>query len=75
MVVASDDFYILGVLNSKLHRDWAKAQGSTLKADQRYTNTTCFETFPFLWTPVKNKADKIRSKMIELEDFRVALCK
>ena len=48
MVVASDDYYILGVLNSKLHRDWVKAQCSTLKGDTRYTNTTCFETFPFI---------------------------
>ncbi|WP_069791780.1 type IIL restriction-modification enzyme MmeI [Cyanobacterium sp. IPPAS B-1200] len=47
MVVASDDFYILGVLTSKIHRLWVKAQSSTLKGDTRYTNTTCFETFPF----------------------------
>ncbi|MCA6545233.1 MAG: DUF559 domain-containing protein [Pseudanabaena sp. M074S1SP2A07QC] len=47
MVIASDDFYILGILTSKLHRLWVKAQSSTLKGDTRYTNTTCFETFPF----------------------------
>ncbi|MCL1493827.1 MAG: DUF559 domain-containing protein [Pseudanabaena sp. Salubria-1] len=47
MVIASDDFYMLGILTSKLHRLWVKAQSSTLKGDTRYTNTTCFETFPF----------------------------
>ncbi|WP_039900737.1 DNA methyltransferase, partial [Microcystis sp. T1-4] len=31
MVIASDDFYILGILNSKIHRLWVKAQSSTLK--------------------------------------------
>ncbi|MFM6219787.1 MAG: class I SAM-dependent DNA methyltransferase, partial [Dolichospermum sp.] len=47
MVIASDDFYILGILTSNVHRVWVKAQSSTLKGDTRYTNTTCFETFPF----------------------------
>ncbi len=49
MVVASEDYYILGVLNSKFHRDWTEVQCSSLGLTFRYTNTTCFETFPFLW--------------------------
>ena len=52
MVIASDDYYILGILNSNIHRLWVKAQSSTLKGDTRYTNTTCFETFPFPQTPL-----------------------
>ncbi|MBL1210905.1 DNA methyltransferase [Geminocystis sp. GBBB08] len=47
MVIASDDFYFLGILTSKIHRIWVKAQSSTLGETLRYTNTTCFETFPF----------------------------
>ncbi len=47
MVIASDDFYILGILNSNIHRIWAEAQSSSLGQTIRYTNTTCFETFPF----------------------------
>jgi hypothetical protein len=47
IVVASDDFYILGILTSKIHRLWVQAQSSTLKGDTRYTHKTCFETFPF----------------------------
>ncbi|BAU40787.1 class I SAM-dependent DNA methyltransferase [Leptolyngbya sp. O-77] len=46
-VVASDDFYVLGILTSSVHRAWVKAQSSTLKGDTRYTHNTCFETFPF----------------------------
>ena len=46
-VVTSDDFYILGILTSNVHRTWVKAQSSTLKGDTRYTHNTCFETFPF----------------------------
>lgn len=75
MVVASEDMYILGVLNSKLHLDWVKAQASTLKSDIRYTNTTCFETFPFLWNDKTKKANEIRSITEELEAFRLAECK
>jgi hypothetical protein len=70
MVIASDDFYILGILNSKLHTDWVKAQGSTLKGDQRYTNTTCFETFPFLESKKSKTVNEIRSIAKELEHLK-----
>lgn len=71
MVVASDDYYILGILNSKVHRLWVKAQSSTLKGDTRYTNTTCFETFPFPQHPCKgNLVQQIRDKTVELHKYR-----
>lgn len=79
MVVASDDFYILGILTSKIHRIWVKAQSSTLKGDTRYTNTTCFETFPFPSPPAplpkgegskKKIVQQIRDKMTELHEYR-----
>jgi hypothetical protein len=72
MVVASDDFYVLGVLNSQLHRDWVKAQASTLKGDTRYTNTTCFETFPFLWDAPDKLKKPVRDIMTELDAYRMA---
>jgi Fe-S-cluster formation regulator IscX/YfhJ len=75
VIVASEDRYILGVLNSKVHKDWVLAQRSTLEDRTRYTHTTCFETFPILWNPPKAKAEKIRSKMSELEEFRISMCK
>ncbi|MCA2653961.1 DNA methyltransferase [Microcystis sp. M061S2] len=70
MVIASDDFYILGILNSKIHRLWVKAQSSTLKGDTRYTNTTCFETFPFPQTPSQELVEKIRQTAGELHEYR-----
>ncbi|HIE00103.1 MAG TPA: class I SAM-dependent DNA methyltransferase [Thiotrichaceae bacterium] len=70
MVIASDDFFILGILNSKLHLDWVLAQSSTLKSDTRYTNTTCFMTFPFPDNVKSPKKQKVRSLMTELENFR-----
>lgn len=70
MVIASQDFYILGILTSNIHRIWVKAQSSTLKGDTRYTNTTCFETFPFPQTPTKKVVEKIRETMIKLHEYR-----
>jgi hypothetical protein len=80
MVIASDDFYVLGILTSKVHRLWVGAQSSTLEDRTRYTNTTCFETFPFPQldhnTPT-NKGlkplaciEKIRAAMQELHQYR-----
>ncbi|MFM6107879.1 MAG: DNA methyltransferase [Sphaerospermopsis kisseleviana] len=70
MVIASDDFYILGILTSNLHRLWVKAQSSTLEDRTRYTNTTCFETFPFPQTADIKIVEKIRAKAEELHQYR-----
>ncbi len=81
-VVASDNFYVLGILTSKVHRIWVKMQSSSLGDinNVRYTHNTCFETFPFPQlepnTP-KNKGlkplaciEKIRATMQELHQYR-----
>lgn len=70
MVIASEDFYILGILTSNIHRCWVKAQSSTLKGDTRYTNTTCFETFPFPQNPSAKLVEKIRKIALELHQYR-----
>nr|WP_315862521.1 DNA methyltransferase [Geminocystis sp. GBBB08] len=69
-IVASDDFYILGILTSKIHRIWVKAQSSTLGETLRYTNTTCFETFPFpTLFPASNSGGVIGNK--EFKPFAI----
>ncbi len=75
-IIASDDFYVLGILTSKVHRQWVKAQSSTLEDRTRYTHNTCFETFPFpqLDPNTSKKAkqiiEKIRATMQELHQYR-----
>ncbi|MBG1258946.1 DNA methyltransferase [Nostoc commune] len=69
-IVASDDFYILGILTSKVHRFWVKAQSSTLEDRTRYTHNTCFETFPFTQNPDTKLVNQIRSKAEELHQYR-----
>jgi len=47
---AREDDYFFGVLHSRFHEVWARAQGTQLREREsgfRYTPTTCFETFPF----------------------------
>jgi hypothetical protein len=70
IVFASDDFYLLGILTSYAHRTWVKVNSSTLKGDTRYTNTTCFETFPFPQTPSAKIVQKIRQTAIDLHGYR-----
>ncbi|MGL5510656.1 MAG: type IIL restriction-modification enzyme MmeI [Microcoleaceae cyanobacterium] len=69
-VVTSDDFYILGILTSNIHRLWVKAQSSTLEDRTRYTPNTCFETFPFPQIPSAKLVEKIRKTAIELHEYR-----
>jgi hypothetical protein len=58
IVFARDDDYFFGILHSRLHEVWARAQGTQLREREsgfRYTPTTCFETFPF---PTANEAQQ-----------------
>ena len=56
-VFAFDDDYNFGICTSKLHELWARANGSSLKGDLRYTPSTVFETFPF---PKPNEPQRAR---------------
>jgi type II restriction/modification system DNA methylase subunit YeeA len=50
IVIARDDDYTLGVLQSRVHELWARGMGTQLREVEsgfRYTPTTTFETFPF----------------------------
>ncbi len=72
VLVATDDFYILGILTSHLHRLWMYAQSSTLKADIAYTPSTCFGTFPFPQHCSEKIKTEIRKTMQALHDYRTA---
>lgn len=50
IVFARDDDTFFGILHSRVHEVWARAQGTQLREAEsgcRYTPTSCFETFPF----------------------------
>jgi hypothetical protein len=68
--IASSDLYLLAILSSSPHRMWVTAQASTLKADLRYTHTSCFETFPFPQIVTPELVQQIRQAMTNLNDYR-----
>lgn len=52
-VIARDDDYFFGVLQSRLHEVWTLATCSWMGVgnDPSYNSVTTFETFPFPWPP------------------------
>jgi hypothetical protein len=68
--VASDDFYLLDLLTSDVHRQWMHAQKGTLKGDIAYTHDTIFETFPFPQIVAPAQVQQIRQAMITINDYR-----
>ncbi|MCK4376131.1 MAG: class I SAM-dependent DNA methyltransferase, partial [Candidatus Brocadiae bacterium] len=63
IVFARSDDYFFGVLHSRVHEVWARAQGTQLREREsgfRYTPTTCFATFPFPWPPGREPQDDAR---------------
>lgn len=69
---ARSDDYFFGVLHSRIHEVWARAQGTQLREREsgfRYTPTTCFETFP-LPRPSEEQQMAIGLIAKELDDLR-----
>ena len=67
----SDD-YFFGVLHSRIHELWSRAQGTQLRENESgftYTPTTCFETFPFPRPKPKHEA-AIAAAAKELNELR-----
>ena len=71
MVIASDNFLILGVLNSKFHVLWSEFRAFRGYIP-KYTNTTVFETFPF---PSTDKDHfKVGEIMKQIQIYRQQAC-
>jgi hypothetical protein len=47
IAIASDEAYVLGVLQSRQHLAFALEAGGTLEDRPRYNKTQCFDPFPF----------------------------
>jgi type II restriction/modification system DNA methylase subunit YeeA len=69
---ARSDDYTFGVLHSRVHEVWARAQGTQVREREsgfRYTPTTCFETFP-LPEPAAEQREAIAQAAKRLDDLR-----
>lgn len=72
IVFAQSDDYFFGVLHSRMHEVWARAQGTQVREREsgfRYTPTTCFETFPFP-APTVEQRETIAAAARELDELR-----
>jgi hypothetical protein len=69
--VALEDFFFLGVLSSRVHVVWALSAGGHLGVgnDPTWTNSTCFDPFPFPEGPEDPKA-RIRELAQALDSHR-----
>lgn len=81
VVIARDDNFTFGVLNSHTHSLWSSVKGGKhgVGNDLVYQNGTCFETFPFprpteaqhaeieKWA---NYLDTVRSQLLEADEKR-----
>ena len=68
------DDYFFGVLHSRIHECWARAQGTQLREREsgfRYTPTSCFETFP-LPEPTPAQREAIAAAACEIDRLRNA---
>jgi type II restriction/modification system DNA methylase subunit YeeA len=73
-VFGRDDDYFFGVLQSRVHGEWALAKGSihgdgSTGGRPVYNNTTCFETFPFP-RPTPGQVAAIGSAAADLNQLR-----
>ncbi|RIH90650.1 hypothetical protein Mterra_00252 [Calidithermus terrae] len=72
VVLAFDDDFSFGVLNSAPHVRWALAVGGTLEDRPRYFPSDCFETFPFP-RPDESRREAVARAARHLEQVRQRL--
>jgi hypothetical protein len=73
-VFAFDDDYAMGVLTSRSHEAWAKSRSSSIKGDPRYTNTSCFETFPWPYPTTDEQRGRIAETIRKVIARRQQIC-
>lgn len=73
-VFAFGDDYAMGVLSSREHEIWAKFRISTLEMRWRYTNTSCFETFPWPYPITDRQRDLIAKASQAIIARRQQIC-
>jgi hypothetical protein len=70
VVIALDDWESIGILQSRVHEEWALFFGSTLEDRPVYTPSDCFETFPF---PEETGIEAVKRSAQEYCEYRASL--
>lgn len=69
-VVYNADIFLFSILTSKMHNLWMKTVCGRMKTDYRYTNTLCYNTFPFPIIPdrQKNELQVLAQSVLDIRD-------
>jgi len=68
-VVYNSEPWLFGILTSRMHNIWVKAVAGRLKTDMQYSNTLCYNTFPFPEITIKQK-ENINQYVFDILDER-----
>ncbi|MGM9828095.1 MAG: class I SAM-dependent DNA methyltransferase, partial [Muribaculaceae bacterium] len=68
--VYNADKWLFALLNSKLHNLWVRAVGGSLETRIRYSQTLCYNTFPFpkLTTAEKQELERLAQNILNIRD-------
>lgn len=69
-VVYNADIFLFSILTSKMHNLWMKTVGGRLESRYRYTNTLCYNTFPFpeINNSRKDELKNVAQQIIDIRD-------
>lgn len=68
-VIYDADFYLLGVLMSRMHMTWVKSVGGRLETRYNYSAGLCYNTFPLPELSTRRK-NEIRDAVLDIIDIR-----
>jgi len=63
-VIFNPEIYLFAVISSRMHIVWVKAVAGRLKTDMQYSNTLCYNTFPFPFITNSQKSELENSRML-----------
>ena len=65
-VIYNGDLVLFGIIASYMHMVWVRTVAGRLKTDMQYSNTICYNTFPFPKLNNKELKDSIESAAREV---------
>ncbi|QDT79193.1 hypothetical protein Mal35_26480 [Gimesia maris] len=75
VVFAFDENADFAILQSRVHEEWARQFGGSMKDDLRYTTSDCFGTFPFPSEAFREQLHNIGAEYFEYRRHLISSCK
>lgn len=70
IAIPNADFYLFGMITSKMHMAWVKYTCGRLKSDYRYSNTLVYNNYPFPKEPSDKNRQKVEKAAQKVLDVR-----